>query len=319
MANAARRSPRLRSRAASSSPSPSWGSISLTFSLSPAQAALVHARQRDVRETCASCPMLAQAIDAMEDDRVGGKLFGAERKGSDAVQKLSTCDLARASAPVRRRLGRGDRRRGSRRARPARTSNRPGGLRAEPRVPPSPPRTDDHGPGGCCPRRAGRRSPSRTPSSSSPPRSSRSSAIRRPSPRCLERSSTDVAHLARVAAARPRGERAMDRGWPGLPVRRGLRLRAHHAGAAHRRLAHRRGLRGRSCRRDPGDGDSGRALAGGWQLPATSLHRLDYGISFGLMASIGALAGLFRAPLRAVTLAWSSWCSSRTCWPSRIR
>ncbi|MEV6399883.1 rhomboid-like protein [Streptomyces sp. NPDC051907] len=45
----------------------------------------------------------------------------------------------------------------------------------------------------------------------------------------------------------------------------------------------------------------GLSVAAG-QLPATSLHRLDYGISFGLMASIGALAGLFRAPLRAATL-----------------
>ncbi|WP_329063523.1 rhomboid-like protein [Streptomyces sp. NBC_01429] len=39
----------------------------------------------------------------------------------------------------------------------------------------------------------------------------------------------------------------------------------------------------------------GISVAGG-QLPVTSLHRLDYGISFGLMASIGALAGLL-APL----------------------
>ncbi|WP_199566155.1 rhomboid-like protein [Streptomyces corynorhini] len=37
------------------------------------------------------------------------------------------------------------------------------------------------------------------------------------------------------------------------------------------------------------------SVAGG-RLPATSLHRLDYGISFGLMASVGALAGLL-APL----------------------
>jgi hypothetical protein len=38
------------------------------------------------------------------------------------------------------------------------------------------------------------------------------------------------------------------------------------------------------------------------QLPATSLHRLDYGISFGLMASIGALAGLFGPALRGILL-----------------
>ncbi|MFF3398941.1 rhomboid-like protein [Streptomyces sp. NPDC002659] len=36
-------------------------------------------------------------------------------------------------------------------------------------------------------------------------------------------------------------------------------------------------------------------------LPATSLHRLDYGISFGLMASIGALAGLL-GPIQRGTL-----------------
>ncbi|MEU4498250.1 rhomboid-like protein [Streptomyces sp. NPDC023998] len=38
------------------------------------------------------------------------------------------------------------------------------------------------------------------------------------------------------------------------------------------------------------------------QLPASSLHRLDYGISFGLMASIGALAGLLRPVPRATLL-----------------
>jgi hypothetical protein len=37
-------------------------------------------------------------------------------------------------------------------------------------------------------------------------------------------------------------------------------------------------------------------LAG--HLPATSLHRLDYGISFGVAASIGSLAGLLRPWLR---------------------
>ncbi|WP_405535458.1 hypothetical protein OG787_14530 [Streptomyces sp. NBC_00075] len=35
----------------------------------------------------------------------------------------------------------------------------------------------------------------------------------------------------------------------------------------------------------------------GW-LPETSLHRLDYGISFGVAASVGALAGLLRPWLR---------------------
>ncbi|WHM41231.1 rhomboid-like protein [Streptomyces sp. BPTC-684] len=34
------------------------------------------------------------------------------------------------------------------------------------------------------------------------------------------------------------------------------------------------------------------------QLPDSSLHRLDYGISFGLMASVGALAGLLSPLLR---------------------
>ncbi|MFD3517176.1 rhomboid-like protein [Streptomyces sp. NPDC058657] len=35
-------------------------------------------------------------------------------------------------------------------------------------------------------------------------------------------------------------------------------------------------------------------------LPETSLHRLDFGISFGLMASVGALAGVLRLP-------WLRW------------
>ncbi|MFE3493779.1 rhomboid-like protein [Streptomyces sp. NPDC059175] len=38
------------------------------------------------------------------------------------------------------------------------------------------------------------------------------------------------------------------------------------------------------------------------QLPATSLHRLDYGISFGLLASVGALAGLLAPAVRTVLL-----------------
>ncbi|MEU3651632.1 rhomboid-like protein [Streptomyces sp. NPDC032161] len=37
-------------------------------------------------------------------------------------------------------------------------------------------------------------------------------------------------------------------------------------------------------------------------LPRSSLHRLDYGISFGLMASVGALAGLLTPWLRALVL-----------------
>ncbi|MGW0554476.1 rhomboid-like protein [Streptomyces sp. NPDC002926] len=41
-------------------------------------------------------------------------------------------------------------------------------------------------------------------------------------------------------------------------------------------------------------------------LPASSLHRLDYGISFGLMASIGALAGLLRPVARATLLGFVS-------------
>ncbi|MDN3294549.1 hypothetical protein QWM81_10890 [Streptomyces ficellus] len=45
-------------------------------------------------------------------------------------------------------------------------------------------------------------------------------------------------------------------------------------------------------------------LAG--QLPHTSLHRLDYGISFGLMASVGALAGLLHPVARGIVLAWVS-------------
>ncbi|MFC8130967.1 rhomboid-like protein [Streptomyces sp. NPDC057302] len=42
-------------------------------------------------------------------------------------------------------------------------------------------------------------------------------------------------------------------------------------------------------------------LAG--QLPDSSLHRLDYGISFGVAASVGALAGLFTPWLRWLVLA----------------
>ncbi|MGW2182412.1 rhomboid-like protein [Streptomyces sp. NPDC001732] len=37
-------------------------------------------------------------------------------------------------------------------------------------------------------------------------------------------------------------------------------------------------------------------------LPESSLHRLDYGISFGLMASVGALAGLFTPLSRVLVL-----------------
>ncbi|MGW1407469.1 rhomboid-like protein [Streptomyces sp. NPDC002403] len=37
-------------------------------------------------------------------------------------------------------------------------------------------------------------------------------------------------------------------------------------------------------------------------LPESSLHRLDYGISFGLMASVGALSGLFTPLLRVLVL-----------------
>ncbi|MFG2502341.1 rhomboid-like protein [Streptomyces sp. NPDC048441] len=42
-------------------------------------------------------------------------------------------------------------------------------------------------------------------------------------------------------------------------------------------------------------------LAG--HLPDSSLHRLDYGISFGVAASVGALAGLFRPWLRCLVIA----------------
>lgn len=43
------------------------------------------------------------------------------------------------------------------------------------------------------------------------------------------------------------------------------------------------------------------AVAAG-QLPESSLHRLDYGISFGLMACIGALSGLVSRPARWIML-----------------
>lgn len=46
-------------------------------------------------------------------------------------------------------------------------------------------------------------------------------------------------------------------------------------------------------------------LAG--HLPDTSLHRLDYGISFGVAASVGALAGLLTPWLRWAVLAGFGW------------
>ncbi|MGW7368533.1 rhomboid-like protein [Streptomyces sp. NPDC054841] len=42
------------------------------------------------------------------------------------------------------------------------------------------------------------------------------------------------------------------------------------------------------------------------QLPETSLHRLDYGISFGLLTCVGALAGLFTPVVRTAALGWVS-------------
>ncbi|MFF8384537.1 rhomboid-like protein [Streptomyces kanasensis] len=39
-------------------------------------------------------------------------------------------------------------------------------------------------------------------------------------------------------------------------------------------------------------------------LPETSLHRLDYGISFGLLACVGALAGLLGPVVRGAVLVW---------------
>ncbi|MFE7901767.1 rhomboid-like protein [Streptomyces sp. NPDC057424] len=46
-------------------------------------------------------------------------------------------------------------------------------------------------------------------------------------------------------------------------------------------------------------------LAG--HLPGSSLHRLDYGVSFGVAAGIGALAGLLPLPLRVPLLAGFGW------------
>jgi hypothetical protein len=42
-------------------------------------------------------------------------------------------------------------------------------------------------------------------------------------------------------------------------------------------------------------------------LPASSLHRLDYGVSFGVAASLGALTGLLRPWLRWPLLALFGW------------
>lgn len=42
------------------------------------------------------------------------------------------------------------------------------------------------------------------------------------------------------------------------------------------------------------------------QLPVTSLHRLDYGISFGLLTSIGALAGVLSPVVRGTLLGFVS-------------
>ncbi|MFD7445374.1 rhomboid-like protein [Streptomyces sp. NPDC059909] len=49
----------------------------------------------------------------------------------------------------------------------------------------------------------------------------------------------------------------------------------------------------------------GLSVAAG-SLPETSLHRLDYGISFGLLACVGALAGLLTPMVRTVVLGWVS-------------
>lgn len=54
------------------------------------------------------------------------------------------------------------------------------------------------------------------------------------------------------------------------------------------------------------EGTVGIAVLAG-HLPATSLHRLDYGISFGVATSIGALAGLLRPWLGLPLLALFGW------------
>jgi len=51
---------------------------------------------------------------------------------------------------------------------------------------------------------------------------------------------------------------------------------------------------------------TGAAVLAG-HLPASSLHRLDYGVSFGVAASLGALAGLLRPWLRWPLLALFGW------------
>ncbi|WP_020136623.1 rhomboid-like protein [Streptomyces sp. 351MFTsu5.1] len=54
------------------------------------------------------------------------------------------------------------------------------------------------------------------------------------------------------------------------------------------------------------EGPVGVAVLAG-HLPASSLHRLDYGVSFGVAASLGALAGLLRPWLRWPLLALFGW------------
>ena len=54
------------------------------------------------------------------------------------------------------------------------------------------------------------------------------------------------------------------------------------------------------------EGPVGVAVLAG-HLPASSLHRLDYGVSFGVAASLGALTGLLRPWLRWPLLALFGW------------
>ena len=54
------------------------------------------------------------------------------------------------------------------------------------------------------------------------------------------------------------------------------------------------------------EGTVGLAVLAG-QLPDSSLHRLDYGISFGVAAGVGALAGLLTPWLRRPLLALFGW------------
>ncbi|MET9830510.1 rhomboid-like protein [Streptomyces sp. NPDC006385] len=119
----------------------------------------------------------------------------------------------------------------------------------------------------------------------------------------LQGSSTDVAHLVRVPALVLPASALWVAGGPGSPYAIGFLLVLT---ALERRIG---GLRtagvfllGHVLATLATEVPVGLAVLAG-HLPDSSLHRLDYGISFGVAASTGALAGLLRPWLRWPVLA----------------